>query len=126
MSLLTQHHTAQALEFYLGDPLNPENLFSFQHCMELDEQDAYPEDICQLLSDWNLDLYYVPVAYGGKLQSFEEVLAISRVIARRDLTVAIAHGVTYLGATPVWLAGSDEQKQQIANRITNSEKISLC
>ncbi len=126
MSLLTQHHTAQALEFYLGDPLNPENLFSFQHCMELDEQDAYPEDICQLLSDWNLDLYYVPVAYGGKLQSFEEVLAISRVIARRDLTVAIAHGVTYLGATPVWLAGSDEQKQKIANRIKNREKISFC
>lgn len=125
MSLLTQYHTAQALEFYLGDPLNPKNLFSFQHCMELDEQDAYPEDICQLLSDWNLDLYYIPVAYGGKLQSFEEILAISRVIARRDLTVAIAHGVTYLGATPVWLAGSDEQKQNIAQRIKNREKISF-
>lgn len=126
MSLLTQYHTAQALEFYLGDPLNPENLFSFQHCMELDEQDAYPEDICQLLSDWNVDLYYIPAAYGGKLKSFEEVLAISRTIARRDLTVAIAHGVTYLGATPVWIAGSDEQKQKIADRIKNQEKVSFC
>jgi alkylation response protein AidB-like acyl-CoA dehydrogenase len=126
MSLLTQYHTAQALEFYLGDPLNPDNLFSFQHCMELDEQDAYPEDICQLLSDWNVDLYYIPAAYGGKLKSFEEVLAISRTIARRDLTVAIAHGVTYLGATPVWIAGSDEQKQKIADRIKNQEKISFC
>ncbi len=125
MPLLTQYHTAQALEFYLGDPLSPENLFSFQHCMELDEQDAYPEDICQLLSDWNIHLYYIPAAYGGKLTSFEEVLAISRTIARRDLTVAIAHGVTYLGATPVWLAGSDEQKQKIADRIKNQEKISF-
>jgi alkylation response protein AidB-like acyl-CoA dehydrogenase len=126
MSLLTQYHTAQALEFYLGDPLNPDNLFSFQHCMELDEQDAYPEDICQLLSDWNVDLYYIPAAYGGKLKSFEEVLAISRTIARRDLTVAIAHGVTYLGASPVWIAGSDEQKQKIADRIKNQEKVSFC
>jgi len=125
MAWLTQYRNAEALELYLGDPLNPENLFSFHHCLELDEQDAYPEDICQLLYDWNLHLYYIPVANGGKLKSFEEVLAISRTIARRDLTVAIAHGVTYLGATPVWIAGSDAQKQQVAQRIKNHERISF-
>ena len=125
MAWLTQYRKAEALELYLGDPLNPDNLFSFHHCIELDEQDAYPEDICQLLYDWNLHLYYIPVAYGGKLESFEEMLAISRSIARRDLTVAIAHGVTYLGATPVWIAGSDAQKQKIAERIKNRERISF-
>ncbi len=125
MAWLTQYRKAEALELYLGDPLNPDNLFSFHHCIELDEQDAYPEDICQLLYDWNLHLYYIPVAYGGKLESFEEMLAISRSIARRDLTVAIAHGVTYLGATPVWIAGSDAQKQKVAERIKNRERISF-
>jgi alkylation response protein AidB-like acyl-CoA dehydrogenase len=125
MAWLTQYRTAEALELYLGDPSNPENLFSFQHCMELDEQDAFPEDLCQRLYDWDVHLYYIPAAYGGKLKSFEEVLAISRVIARRDLTVAIAHGVTYLGATPVWIAGSDAQKQNVAQRIKNRQKISF-
>lgn len=125
MAWLTQYRTAEALELYLGDPSNPESLFSFQHCMELDEQDAFPEDLCQLLYDWDVHLYYIPAAYGGKLKSFEEVLAISRAIARRDLTVAIAHGVTYLGATPVWIAGTDAQKQNIAQRIKNHEKISF-
>ena len=125
MTRLTPYSTAEALELYLGDPLNPDNLFSFQHCMELDEQDAYPEDICQLLYDWDLHLYYIPVAYGGKLKSFEEILAITRVIARRDLTVAIAHGVTYLGATPVWIAGHDAQKQKIAQLILDRQKISF-
>lgn len=125
MLALGQYATAEALEQYLGDPGNPENLFSFRHSMELDERDQYPEAIYALLNDWKVYEYYIPEELGGKLKSWEEMLAIARVIARRDLTVAIAHGCTYLGASPVWLSGSTTQKHRVAELIRNQEQISF-
>ena len=125
MLSLAQYGTAEALERYLGDPGNPENVFSFKHSIDLDERDEYPEEICQLLNQWGVYEYYIPVGYGGKLTSFEEMLSIARTIARRDLTVAIAHGCTYLGAVPIWIAGTDQQKKTLAQRIKNREQISF-
>lgn len=125
MLSLAQYGTAEALERYLGDPGNPENVFSFKHSIELDERDEYPEEICQLLNQWGVYEYYIPVGYGGKLTSFEEMLSIARTIARRDLTVAIAHGCTYLGSVPIWIAGTDQQKKRLAQRIKNREQISF-
>lgn len=125
MLSLAQYGTAEALERYLGDPGNPENVFSFKHSIDLDERDEYPEEICQLLNQWGVYEYYIPVGYGGKLTSFEEMLSIARTIARRDLTVAIAHGCTYLGAVPIWIAGTEKQKKTLAQRIKNREQISF-
>ncbi|NER35044.1 MAG: acyl-CoA dehydrogenase family protein [Oscillatoria sp. SIO1A7] len=125
MLSLAQYGTAEALEQYLGDPGNPENVFSFKHSIDLDERDEYPEEICQLLNQWGVYEYYIPVGYGGKLTSFEEMLSIARTIARRDLTVAIAHGCTYLGAVPIWIAGTEKQKKTLAQRIKNREQISF-
>ena len=125
MNSLTQYSAAQALEHYLGDPMDPEKEFSFKRAIELDEQEAYPTEICQLLSQWNFDRYYIPETHGGRINSFEEILAMGRAIARRDLTVTIAHGVTYLGAAPIWVGGNYLQKEKLANRIAKGQKIAF-
>ncbi|MEM9164318.1 MAG: acyl-CoA dehydrogenase, partial [Cyanobacteria bacterium P01_F01_bin.4] len=52
-------------------------------------------------------------------------LAIARIVARRDLTVAIAHGVTYLGSAAVWVGGSKEQKHRLAQSIKNNQQVSF-
>lgn len=126
MSLLSQYTAAEALERYLGNPMNPDNLFSFKNIIELDESESYPDPIITLLNQQNIHYYYIPVNYGGKLKSFEEFLAIARVIARRDLTVALAHGVTYLGALPIWIGGNEQQKQRLAEIIKNEAQVSFC
>ncbi len=125
MPLLTQYFSAQALERYLGDPMNPKQEFSFKKSVELDEQEAYPTEFCDFLHEWNVSEYYIPHHYGGKLTSFEEMLAIARVIARRDLTVTIAHGVTYLGSAVVWVGGNDLQKKRLATRIKQGQKVAF-
>ena len=111
---------AEALERFLGNPLE-----SFKRAVELDEREEYPTEACALLDQWGINDYYVPIQFGGRLASFEEFSSLIRVIARRDMTVAVAHVKTYLGAVSVWLGGSEEQKQHLAQRIKRKEQIAL-
>lgn len=115
---------AEALERYLGDPFDPEAACAFQQGMKFDEQELYPEPIGALLSAWCLHHYYVPVELGGKLTSFEELLGLVRLVARRDFTLALAHGLnTYLAAVNVWLSGSKAQQQDLASIILAGDRV---
>ncbi|MBD2439003.1 acyl-CoA dehydrogenase family protein [Nostoc sp. FACHB-110] len=120
-----QYLVAEELEQYLGNPLDPDHEFSFQKIVEFDEQEAYPHQAHQLLDEWNLNHYHIPVAYGGKLKSYEEFFALLRTVARRDLTTAISYGNTFLGAVPIWVGGTEQQKNQVAKIIKNRGKVSL-
>src|SRR5881392_2037080 len=114
MSPFPEYDAAEALERYLGDPCTPETALSFRRSAELDERDEYPQEACRALDDWGLYDYYIPRACGGRLASYPEVLALLRGVSRRDLTVAIAHSGTFLGAAAVWLAGTPEQRCWLA------------
>ena len=121
----TQYRAAESLERKLGDPFAPDNVFSFGNAVALDEREEYPEQACQLLDELKVSDYYIPSQLGGELKSFEEFIAVLRVVARRDLTVAIAHGKTYLGAVATWVGGSDEQRRRLAGIIKGGSQVAL-
>ncbi|MBD2439004.1 acyl-CoA dehydrogenase [Nostoc sp. FACHB-110] len=126
MAQLKQYRNAELLEEYLGNPSVPEQEFSFKHSIELDEREEYPEAIAKLLEAWEFHHHYIPTAYGGKLQSYEELLMLIRVLSRRDLTVAIGHGKTYLGSVCVWVGSEqEEQKYRLARIIKEQKQVSL-
>lgn len=125
MKMLRQYSAAQSLERRLGDPFAPGNVFSFGNAVALDEREEYPEQACQLLDDLKVFDHYVPSQLGGQLKSFEEFIAVLRVIARRDLTVAIAHGKTYLGAVATWVGGSDKQRRRLVEIIRRGNQVAL-
>ena len=52
-------------------------------------------------------------------------MALLRALSRRDLTVAVSHVITFLGALPVWIAGSDDQKRLAAGLIRGGGKIAF-
>jgi alkylation response protein AidB-like acyl-CoA dehydrogenase len=116
---------AEAFEQALGDPLDPGGLFSFARSVELDEREEFPTTLCALVEAWGLQDYYVPVQYGGKLQRIDELLMLMRVLSRRDLSVAIAHTKTLLGSLPLWIAGSEEQRLDLARRVLGREYVAL-
>ena len=120
-----QYRSAWELEHYLGDPAEAAGAFSFARALELDERDEYPEEACGLLNRWRFQDYYVPSQVGGKLNSYEELLALMRIVARRDLTVVIAHAKTYLGAVAVWVGGNDAQKERLAKLIGKPSQLAL-
>ncbi|WP_079054370.1 acyl-CoA dehydrogenase family protein [Streptomyces graminilatus] len=116
---------AQELESLLGDPEDPGTVFSHARSLELDETEEFPADICRLLEGWGLQEFYIPAEHGGRLTDYETVMQVMRVVARRDLTVAVGHGKTYLGGVCVWIAGTAEQAARLAADIRAGTPVSL-
>ncbi|MFC4497393.1 acyl-CoA dehydrogenase family protein [Streptomyces ovatisporus] len=119
------YRLAEDLDRFLGDPLDPAGDFSYARCVELDEKEEFPAGICRRLDEWGLPGYYVPERHGGWLGDYEQLLQIMRSVARRDLTVAVGHGKTYLGAVCVWVAGTDEQARRLGREVTAGVPVSL-
>ncbi|MYU24056.1 acyl-CoA dehydrogenase family protein [Streptomyces sp. SID8352] len=116
--------TVAVLERALGDPSDPDTPFSYARCAELDRAEEFPEAICAELDRLGLSRHYVPVEFGGALTGLEELAALIRVVAGRDLTVAIGHAKSYLGAACVWTAGSPEQARALAARLIAGAPVS--
>ena len=90
MKQLSQYQVAETLEQDLGDPRIPDSVMSHQSAIALDEKEEFPQKEIEWLYNYHLQDYYVPTQYGGKFTSFEEFVAIVRVLARRDQTTGIA------------------------------------
>ncbi|HET8684565.1 MAG TPA: AMP-binding protein [Micromonosporaceae bacterium] len=112
------------LDRLLGDPHDHRNLFSYANVARLDRREELPIDICQELDRLDLPSHYVPARYGGRLHRLDELMLTVRVIARRDLTVAVAHAKTFLGACGVWVAGGPEQARALAAAVRRGAVVS--
>ncbi len=125
MQVPEQYQAAESLEHYLGDPADPSSRFSFTTALEQDEREEYPSEQHMALDSWDIPEFYIPAELGGRLGSFEELFALLRALSRRDLTVAMSHVITFLGAVPIWIAGSEEQKQRVVAIIRGRQKIAF-
>jgi alkylation response protein AidB-like acyl-CoA dehydrogenase len=116
---------AEDFENHLGNPWNNNNPCSFNQILADDEVEFFPQTLYSACDAWGLNRFYVPREWGGEFDSFEELLRLIKVIARRDLTAAIAHSAVYLGSVGIWLHGSDQQKQTVAQLVLNHQSISF-
>ncbi|MFJ6569133.1 acyl-CoA dehydrogenase family protein [Streptomyces sp. NPDC091292] len=119
------YRLAEEFDRFLGDPGDPDEVFSYARCAELDDKEEFPADICHRFQEWGLPDQYVPVEHGGRLRDYEQVLQLVRAVARRDLTCAIGHGKTYLGGVSVWVAGSAEQGARLGADIMAGVPVAL-
>ncbi len=120
-----RYQLAEDLEAHLGNPWSPDTEFSYARCAQLDELEEFPAAICAQLDAWGIPSFYVPTQHGGRLEDYEQLVQLMRVISRRDLTVAIGHGKTYLGGVCVWVAGNDEQAAAVGADIRAGTPVSL-
>ncbi|RKN41220.1 acyl-CoA dehydrogenase family protein [Streptomyces hoynatensis] len=90
----------------------------------LDEESGFPREATDLLDRLGVPALYVPTRFGGRLESQEELFHVLRVLGRRDVTVAVAHFKTYLGAVSVWLAGRPEQAERLGREIIAGSRVS--
>ena len=115
---------AAAFDARLGELARADGAFSARHCAELDRAEAFPEQMCAALDALGLPSYYVPADHGGELGSFEDLFQLVRCVARRDLTVAVAHGKTFLGAASVWVAGEQAQARDLGRQVIDGARVS--
>lgn len=114
-----------SLDKQLGDPRDPGAPGGRDRALHDDEREAFPETLHAALADWGLHQHYVPRRLGGRFHSFEELLGLTRVVARRDLTAAIAHAAVFLGSLPVWLGGSEAQQRQLARLVLDGGAVAF-
>jgi alkylation response protein AidB-like acyl-CoA dehydrogenase len=114
---LPAHAAALDLERALGDPAQADAPVSFGALVEHDEREEPPAEAFEALRAWGIHAHLVPRAWGGRLTSFDELLALVRVISRRDLVLTTGLGSTMLAAVPVWAWGGDDQRRQVAGLL---------
>src|SRR6185295_11951486 len=116
---------AQWLDRQLGDPRVSRGEASNARGAEDHEAMWCPNGPFRTLLWAQLHRHYVPRELGGEFRSLEDVGALLRVVARRDLTVAITHAISLLGTSVVWLAGDASQKRALARSILDGEPVSV-
>ncbi|MGA4844600.1 acyl-CoA dehydrogenase family protein [Streptomyces sp. G45] len=108
----------------LGALTGPGLPFSAAELAALDRAEAFPAEACAVLDAQGLPGFYVPAEHGGDLTDFHAFTRVLRAVAARDLTVALAHGKTYLGAVSTWLAGTPEQAAALGGRVASGAVVS--
>ncbi|MGW1674080.1 acyl-CoA dehydrogenase family protein [Streptomyces sp. NPDC002324] len=109
--------TAADLETLLA--AHEDDAFAPDTLAALDHREEFPAGAVQLLDDAGLPAHYALPPDGD----LSETVALLRTVARRDLTVAVAHGKTFLGAAPVWVAGTRDQAARLAARVRSGEPV---
>jgi len=111
---------ADAIEIAAGTT----GVFGSANSAELDEREVFPAEECSLLDACGLARVYVPPDLGGSPGGLPDLVEALRGVARRDLTVAVAHGKTFLGAASVWVAGSPAQREYLARLVLDGAVVS--
>ncbi|CCK30431.1 hypothetical protein BN159_6052 [Streptomyces davaonensis JCM 4913] len=105
---------AADLDRALGDPDAADGPFSYAEIVAHEENDALPPDAVELIRSWGFAQYLVPEEFGGGLRNLEQLALLTRVLARRNLTVSVMFGSALLGVNSVWLWGTEEQRARVA------------
>jgi butyryl-CoA dehydrogenase/acyl-CoA dehydrogenase len=94
---------------------------------EIDEADEYPWDIDELLVRNGFAGVSYPEEYGGAGGGAVELCLLVEEISRWSAGTSLIPAVNKLGAIPVLLAGTDEQKRLVCEGISNGDhRMSYC
>lgn len=125
VSVKSRYSNFADLEAYLGDPAKTDSRLNQVDVLARDEQDKYPEIDLDLLDKWGLSSFYVPEVSGGRFRDFEETASLIRSVAYRDCCVALAHVMSFVASSVVWLSGTMSQKVQIKACLDKRERLAL-
>ena len=106
------------LEDLFGDPSDPANPAGYTALLEADRA-AVPFAAGEaLLDEFGIVDEYVPRSLGGRLDAMDTLVRVMRPVMRRDVGLAIGHGMTtFMAASDVWATGSDRQREWLAGLL---------
>lgn len=90
---------------------------------ELDESGEFPWEIMKVLADADLFGVYIPEEYGGLGGGVMEQLLVVEELSRVCSGVAVSYAASGLGAFPILLFGTEEQKEKYMPDIAAGKKL---
>lgn len=115
---------AEQVELALGDPADDTNPAGLAALRTADLFDEFPAGAVALLDELRVFDHYVPVAYGGALADYADILSVVRTMARRSVTLAVAHGKTFLGSVCAWVVDDPASAQRVADLVRTGRAVS--
>ncbi len=90
-----------------------------QRQLDLDHDDACPEDTVRAMSsdELGVQLVFIPEEFGGMGGAAFDSYRVCERMARFDLGLATAVFATFLGSDPILVGGTPEQKKEWLGRI---------
>lgn len=89
----------------------------------LDETGEFPWDILNVIADAGLFGVYIPEAYGGLgFGNFDNCLVVEE-LSKYCIGVSVSFAASGLGAYPILLFGSEEQKKKYLPDIASGKKL---
>src|SRR5687768_14883104 len=91
---------------------------------EMDDSEEFPTDVVLAMGELGLFGIPFPESYGGMGGDFSTLCIAIEELARVDSSMAITlEAGVGLGAMPIWLFGSEEQKQRWLIPLARGEKL---
>jgi len=90
---------------------------------EIDEADEFPHDVHRLFVENELMAVGYPEEHGGAGESSLSFAVMVEEIARASASASLIPLVARLGAIPIMLAGSDDQKRELLGGISRGEHL---
>jgi alkylation response protein AidB-like acyl-CoA dehydrogenase len=90
---------------------------------ELDEKGEFPHEIMKIFADADLCGLYIPEEYGGFGGGGVEFCLATEEISRVCGGVGVTFAASALGAYPILLYGSEEQKKKFLPEIASGKKL---
>jgi alkylation response protein AidB-like acyl-CoA dehydrogenase len=91
---------------------------------ELDEKEIFPRELLNELGRMDLMGLYIPSEYGGfGAESMLDFLVAIEELSRVCIGVSVSYAANALGADPIIIGGSDEQKKKYLPPLAKGEKL---
>lgn len=94
---------------------------------ELDEENRFPTEIIRVIAESDLCGIYIPEEYGGSAEMFGggsmALCVATEELSRACSGVAVSFAANALGAMPILLSGSEEQKKKYLPQLASGEKL---
>ena len=90
---------------------------------ELDEKEEFPWEIMKVLAQSDMFGLFIPEEYGGLGKGSLELCIAVEELSRACLGVSTTYAANALGAYPILLFGSDEQKKKYLPDIASGKRL---
>jgi alkylation response protein AidB-like acyl-CoA dehydrogenase len=117
---------AARVEAALGDPTDPANPYGYAALLTADRLAERFDAGEELLDSLGTPAEFVPAGLGGRLCSYEDLVAVMRPVFRRDVGLAMGYGMmSWMAASDVWLAGTEDQRAWVARLLLGGGKAAI-
>ena len=93
---------------------------------EYDLSGEFPIEVFRMAAEMGLTMMQIPEQFGGLGQSTMTQVMMLETLAKADAGFSVAIGACGLATVPVLMAGTDEQKQKMADILAAGGMAAFC